>query len=321
MKNIGSSINSATLCIGLDIAWFGGSKHSKESQHDCLASALHHEGIAPSTLQLTRVPLLDRDPDASLIFLAVEELIRTHDGVGNVVFAMDAPIQAANRPLLPIRSPRLVKGCIKRRACDIKLSERRKNIDRVAGGSKGWHPNIQPGAPLAPRVEHLLTKLETLDFQCWTLSNRRAKRLAVECFPAEAIWAMKRFGRYSDGLSASKVKEYKKQKGARLADVQVHDLVHTVLDGFSSCSDHWPNFIDQSLEWMLKSKKFKDGEHYRGGKLLDDVVDSMICLATALSYTRGDAHVWQAQNEPSDGHIIGPGMPENDDDWASASPR
>ena len=41
--------------------------------------------------------------------------------------------------------------------------------------------------------------------------------------------------------------------------------------------------------------------------MLDDVVDSLICLATAISYSAGLAHVWQDLNQPLDGHIIGPG--------------
>ena len=58
---------------------------------------------------------------------------------------------------------------------------------------------------------------------------------------------------------------------------------------------------------MLQRKDWGKDGNYRGGKLLDDVVDSAICLATALSYANGFAHVWYDPENPDDGHIIGPG--------------
>ncbi|WP_144054830.1 hypothetical protein [Rhodopirellula europaea] len=64
-------------------------------------------------------------------------------------------------------------------------------IDKAAGGAKGWQPNIQPGAPLAPRIEALIDGLPS-QFKLWTPENSGEHKLAIECFPAEAIWAAKR---------------------------------------------------------------------------------------------------------------------------------
>ena len=41
--------------------------------------------------------------------------------------------------------------------------------------------------------------------------------------------------------------------------------------------------------------------------MLDDVVDTMLCLAVAIAYSNGIAHLWFDEEFPDDGHIIGPG--------------
>ncbi|MFP6581047.1 MAG: hypothetical protein VCD00_00670 [Candidatus Hydrogenedentota bacterium] len=102
----------------------------------------------------------------------------------------------------------------------------------------------------------MLNGLETLDFKRWTESDRDHARLALECFPAEAIWAMKRLGQYPENLSASEVKEYKKQKGSRISALQVEILVHRVLDEFSSCSVYWDSLVEQAVKQMLASETF-----------------------------------------------------------------
>ena len=61
------------------------------------------------------------------------------------------------------------------------------------------------------------------------------------------------------------------------------------------------------LAEILVDEEWRKGENYPGGKMLDDVVDSMLCLATAISYTSDNAHVWHDLKHPKDGHIIGPG--------------
>ena len=109
-------------------------------------------------------------------------------------------------------------------------------------------------------------------------------------------------------MTAACVKAYKKQKGIPLSEAQVRKVVNDVMrDAFAFLSDEWPDLVDQTTAWMLKDQTWQRDGNYRGGKLLDDVVDSMISLATALSYANGKAHVWQHPKKPDDGHIIGPG--------------
>src|SRR5260370_10662581 len=122
---------------------------------------------------------------------------------------------------------------------------------------------------------------------------------------------MKRLNRFDAELTAAQVKCYKAQEGSNLSAQQVADLTHTVLDGFAVDSGHeggWEILVEHAIGWMCADATWRTApDQYRGGKLLDDIVDSMICLATALSYLHTPHHVWQDSNRPDDGHIIRPG--------------
>src|SRR5205823_1249353 len=141
-----------------------------------------------------------------------------------------------------------------------------------------------------------------------TQADCAAERLVIECFPAEAIWAMKRLNRFEPALTAADVRWYKAQKGNTLSAQQVADLTRTVLNGFAADSGHpaaWNVLVEHAINWMCSDATWRNApDQYRGGKLLDDVVESMICLATSLSYAHGRHHVWQDPTRPDDGHII-----------------
>lgn len=320
----GSDFDGAILCIGLDIAWFGGSKSTPSSQYDFLASVIVDGESGGQQPEFRRVSLgKTRDPAAELTLTAIKEMIQKNSSVKRIVFALDAPIQARDRKL-PERQPSLKKGDkgkIKRRACEDRLDANRKAIDKICGGSSGWNPNIQSGAPLAPRVQHLLHGLERLNFELWTPNSRSASKLAIECFPAEAIWAAKRMEGFRLDMTAPCAKAYKKQNGSLLNEEQVKKLVHDVLHGFEDLSGNkelWKRLVEKAIEWMLHDQVWQTADGlYRGGKLLDDVVDTMICLVTSLSYTQRCAHVWFDPDHSDDGHIIGPGY-QNDSRWVAA---
>ena len=91
------------------------------------------------------------------------------------------------------------------------MSRYRQWLDQRVGGVQ-WHPNIQHGAPLTQRVVSLLNGLQQQGFSLWTQSTKLDSKLVLECFPAEAIWAMKRLGQYPEALLASDVKAYKSSK-------------------------------------------------------------------------------------------------------------
>jgi len=294
----------SVLCVGLDVAWFGGSAGNPESQYDCVASVvMSAEG--PSQFHLERIHLVERDADANQLWNYLQGLFAQVGPDTRIVFAIDAPLQAAGHTGLPaVRASH--GGAIERRACENVLEHSRKAIDDAAGGSDGWRPNIQPGAPIAPRVLQLLHHLGQAGFAVWTAQQADARRLAIEVFPAEAIWAAKRQGGYPAQLTAPEVKQYKSKdiKGQSLTSADINTLANRVLSGFTPILPpevQWSALISQAGGWLTA-----DGVNH-GGKLLDDAVDTMICLATALSYAGGHYHVWQDQANPADGHIIGPG--------------
>ena len=307
------------LCIGLDVAWFGGSAGNPDSQYDCVAAAHLSSGSAETPrmhCEFSRISLIDRDPQAAQLLQALTDLLQQHRTATRIILAVDAPLQVIPRPHLAARSAIPATGTVERRACENHFSRQRQRIDQNAGGSRGWHPNLQPGAPLAPRVMHLLAGLQQHGFSVWTPDHHQDSRLVCECFPAEAIWAMKRLDRYAAHLTATQVKAYKKQQGKSLAAEDITHLVHTALDAFATDTgipSKWYALVQRALDWLQADPTWQtfDG-YYRGGKLLDDVVDSLLCLATALSYAHGQAHVWQDEQQPDDGHIIGPGLlPKN----------
>jgi hypothetical protein len=301
------------LCIGLDIAWFGGSAHDKDSQHDCLGAVLISSQADYPVFTLTRVHLENRDSDSVHLLKAIDKLLECNNNPKRIIFALDAPIQARDRGLPP-RPPLPSKGMVERRACENYLDEKRKLLDKSMVKSRKWRPNIQPGAPLAPRVMALLDGLQQRDFTLWTHENQHVEKLVIECFPAEAIWALKQMEYYSNDIIPESVKAYKKQKKVLLTSEQVNNLTHDVLDSFAPASGNlelWSFLIDNTVDWLKNDQTWQNNGFYRGGKLLDDVVDTMICLATSLSYAYGQAHVWQDPEKPEDGHIIGPGFSNN----------
>lgn len=311
-KKTGFKEKKPTLCIGLDFAWFGGYSAHRTSQFDFLAAVVIGNPRTESQLFCRRVSLPGRDLQADAIINELDLLIKSNNKTDRVVLAIDGPIQTI-RNHLPIRQPVSAKGSVERRACDELLNHCRKRIDRKYGGPSGWHPNVQPGAPIPQRLNIFLSKInQKFGLKVWDNTNSQEEKIAIECFPAEGIWAAKRLEGFPEKLTAPVVKAYKDQGGARLNAIQVRELVETVLlEGFKQITGFprlWPRLVEQVVSWMLENKDWIQGGYYRGGKMLDDVVDSMICLATALSYAGNKAHLWLDKNNPSDGHIIGPGI-------------
>jgi hypothetical protein len=92
--------------------------------------------------------------------------------------------------------------------------------------------------------------------------------------------------------------------------MKVRGLVEAALLPFKKvCKDQFwkTHVVEIVLEKMLADHVWKRNEVYADCKMLDAVVDSMISLATAISYTSGNAQVWQDQDRPDGGHIIGAG--------------
>jgi hypothetical protein len=202
-----------TLCIGLDFAWWGGGA-SRRSQTDTLAYA-QVNGEQAGPLKLKRVSLSETynrdaadtepncDPDAGLVLRAVQDVLASHAGAGRVVLAVDAPLRAVDRPHLPARSRKADRkaskgqkpgNALEYRQCD---EVARKGLRPDLGKSCWRHIwNVQPGAPLCPRVEALVKGLrEQLGFQLYTKPAAEiGSRVLFECFPGEALWFLGREG-------------------------------------------------------------------------------------------------------------------------------
>lgn len=307
-ESTGYASTGETLCIGLDVAWFGGSAKDSNSRYDFLAAGILDASGAVTQVASHRVPLLNRDRDAKITSAKLQQVFNGLGQGRRILLAIDAPLQASMRDL-PVRAPVPTKGSVQRRACENTLSCKREKIDKAFGGANGWHPNIQPGAPLAPRVQALLDGLSGT-LTVWTPDAAHEPRIAIECFPAEAIWAAKRLDWFPQGVTAEMAKAYKKQKGKQLSVQEVRDIVEGILCPFGQVCEgsQWQDRVVRPLlEYILADSGWRKLENYPGGKMLDDVVDSMICLATAVSYASGNAHVWHDRSVPDDGHIIGPG--------------
>jgi hypothetical protein len=290
------------------MAWFGGSKGKPDTQYDCLVWAVSDPLANDVAVQIHPLKLIERDPNAEQIFREIRKVIeRDGDGL-HVVLAIDAPLSGVRA--IPEGRQKV------RRFCEDRLAVGRKVIDRAMGGARKWHPTIQPGMPLAPRVKLLVAELKKkLKMRLWSTGFADHPRLIIECFPAEAIWAAKRLGGYAAHTSGTAIKSYKKQQGKVLSASKVETFVGDVLlSSFEPLTDlpnHWPKMVKKLISRMLQRKDWGKDGNYKGGKFLDDVVDSAICLATALSYANGFAHVWYDPENPDDGHIIGPGHCRN----------
>jgi hypothetical protein len=294
-----------TLCIGLDIAWFGGSKGRPDTQHDCLVSAVCDPLAEAAALHTNPIKLKERDQEAEQIFGEIKRVIEDRGSGLNVVLAIDAPLQGVRA--IPDGRKKVL------RFCEDRLNVGRQAIDRVMGGSRRWNPTIQPGMPLARRVQMLVAKLEgELQMKCWSPRFADHPKLIIECFPSEAIWAAKRLGGYSTHSTGNTVRAYKRQQGVLLSRRKIEALVADVLlnsfEQLTGMPEHWPMMVKTLISQMLEREDWEKDGCFRGGKLLDDVVDSAICLATALSYANSKTHVWHDSENSNDGHIIGPGL-------------
>ncbi|MEO1857367.1 MAG: DUF429 domain-containing protein [Rubritalea sp.] len=297
-------VDKNLLCLGLDLAWHGGSKSNKQSQQDLIAWTRYSSGNVFLEAGYVRVDLSknDRDPDAIATYSALTKLIKVDDVV---VLAIDAPLQSNTTPKIGKKKAF--------RTCEKYLSEQRKSIDRIAGGSYGWHPNIQPGDSVPARAQNLMDKLSHGELPLALFTGDREvyhSDIYFECFPAEAIWAIKRQGLYPEILLASDVKSYKKQQGVQLTDAQLTSLTMNVLSGILGKLDQggWSQILEQLLTQMRCDPVLRQNDSFKGGKLFDDVIDAALCLASAISFTSGTAHIWQKPGTTDDGHIIGPGL-------------
>ncbi|MEI7768037.1 MAG: hypothetical protein WCJ97_11445 [Phycisphaerae bacterium] len=306
------------LCIGLDLAWFGGSRGDRNSQYDCLTYLVldndndndNDKGI--SSFGLKRValgrkltekgnPYANCDPAAELLLEAIDSLVKLWPDHA-CVLAIDAPLQASSPPHPP-RHIKQKKGDCRHRACETLL--------QAACGlhARRWMPMIQPGAPLTQRVIALMAGLGQNGF---TVFPKESKKLVIECFPREAQWSAAVRNGYGE-LTPLESRLYK-TCGNDLLPIHLYTrFAVDALVGLGLVSGIGRGYWNQIICELLKSLSGdalwitqKTG-YGRGGKLFDDAVDATIALSVAVAFACDQAHVWIDGNG-ADGHIIGPGQ-------------
>lgn len=115
-----------------------------------------------------------------------------------------------------------------------------------------------------------------------------------------------------DAISPGEAREYKTFESRPLPVPLLICAAHRNLVGFmpaigvpAPCARAW---IAQVSSALLTDPQLTDntGTRMMGGKLFDDVIDSVNCVFTAIAFRHDAAHVWLGA-DPQDGHIIGPG--------------
>lgn len=322
----------SVLAIGVDVAWWGGSAKSESAQTETIASAVRKGGrwrdFGFQRIQLTPTPEAARDrftanadPRAEDLARAITARAGAERDVAHVVVGLDAPLLARPRPSLPRRSRETMKpGSCADRACEVAF---RAN---VKPSPKGWRSvNIQPGAPLFPRIEHLVAALGTQRFRVYEgPAKALPTRVLVECFPNDALWSAGVLGTRFAGFSFRDVASYKKL--GRVARVWPASVLRAMTDFYVRPVAEIAGLDAKTTDTLLDRmwRFFASDAHLTGSargaggargaivvsKALDDALDSTLTLLCAIALADGRAHV-HLGDDPRDGHVVGPGLPRH----------
>ena len=319
---VDSKIESDVLCIGVDVAWWGGggSKSDRNSRMETIAFASRIAGEW-GNLSLRRIDLnktynqdaneftCNADPNADLLMEGILSVIGQNDKVDQVVIALDMPVSANDDGMKPPKKAYKEgeKGG-EYRQCDIAWLRCKKS------SQTGWRSvNIMTGAPIAPRIKALLSHLENANFDVFDTTSDVGNRIVFECFPNEILWSVGVLG-LADGFTFKTLQLYKsigKYKTPLPEEVfhNVWQLPITLalkLAGLpASAIDTWQEAF---AEWLTRDGVFDASTKVgQTGKQFDDAIDSVLSLAAVVAFTEGRAHIHQGP-DPKDGHIIGPGI-------------
>jgi len=308
------SITGPVLCVGVDLTWWGGSK-SKGSRSETVAWSSRSES-GWSVPQLSRIFLGDYnkkaddqtpncDPGGERLLSRISEINRLHPEIQNTVVSLDAPLLALDQGL-PSRRKTPAIGEVQRRQADSRFA------DVLSLSPTGWRGvKIQPGAPLAPRVASILDGLKQQKYHLFTGDNPGAGgRIVIECFPNEALWSAGVLG-LCDGFCFQTMTTYKRLGKAKviLPTLILEKICRYTLEPCIRAAGVEPAvWVDAFWNWLNQDKDVVRGPRALSGKALDDAIDSMLSLVAAIAFADGNAHMHQG-HDPSDGHIVGPGLP------------
>lgn len=314
-----------TLCLGIDVTWWGGSPKRRDSQRDTIVYAIVQAGTAPE-LQFNMVDLSaapnprqsptepNYDVDGELLASRVARILDENKGrFLRCVVALDAPLEARIRENQRRRVKAVASGVetgAKRRQCEKAIQQHKGTL--MSKQAQVWHSDlrIQSGSPIAPRIASILEKLKgKCGMACWGMDRTSHQRQVIEIFPSEAIWSLGLMGGYPN-FCPSEVRSYKKKKPSSLPRDAALEVALRPLLGFAQCFEsqlflplsHWSEQIADYACAIAGDKK--SSETVRKGKGFDDPIESGLAFLTAVSFVGGVYHVW---GDGTDGTIIGPG--------------
>jgi hypothetical protein len=320
-----ASLSVPTLCLGIDVSWWGGLPRIRDSQRDTIVYALL-DGEATSDLgfslvDLSTAPNPDRklptepnfDPDGRLLVDAIKEILSERiGGFRRCVISLDAPLEALHRSGQPPRVKAAGKGVAtgsKRRECEDQIQKAKQS--QTTSEFRAWNAGlkIQPGSPVPARLSRVLRTLETeADFSVWRTGSRASPRDVIEIFPSEAIWSLGLNGYFTDRTS-EEVRCYK-SKGSLSIGCAMEQAIGP-LSGFERlfqerCITRLPvrRWIENIAEYSCRIASDPSGSTVRKGKGFDDPIESGIALLTGVLFLTGVYHEW---GDGTDGTILGPG--------------
>jgi hypothetical protein len=313
-----TSFQSKTVCIGLNVAWWGGQgRGNPASSADLLLG--HQVGslrpwrqvvdlrAAPNALAADHCQP-NFDAEALLITAAIrKELARlTEAGAERFILAIDAPLVTTQAGLTARRrvAKKGEKGAVTYRTCETRLVEKVRSVAGV------WRRtvNVQPGAPLPPRIAQLVTRLTTdLGFTYWNSASEPAEqpeRLLIEVYPFEAIWALGSAGFYG-GNDLDWVNTYKKLERCVITRQDGLEFARRPLGAYASLLSSLAGLsssIDTLAAWACDGKSGDDS--FKVTRRYEAVVDAAMIWLTALAFTQGSYHVFSGTD--GDGTLVGP---------------
>jgi hypothetical protein len=302
-----------TLCIGVDIAWWGGGKR-KAFQTDHVWAGWVDAAGQISRLEHLPVDLKDslgvfpqhpcglygKDPYGAALLDRLSKLSEKAEIWDDVIIAIDAPLESAVRPVARPRRPCYRRGetsGAQRRSCEHQLGDYLRSLNPI------WAKdvNVQPGSPLFPRISGVVEGLKTIGYRLGASGRQKSTRSLVEIFPSASIGVLGASESYLNSDS-TKVRRYKTVRHFYSID-DAYEIAREPIVGFKGLlGSQISQIADQVAITAAANLKWKD-EHAARSKYFDDVVDAGIAFATGACLAIGKSF-WIGDG--SDGAILLP---------------
>ncbi len=316
-----------TLCLGIDVTWWGKSPRHRVSQRDTIAHAVVQHGV-PNDVQFSIVDLswapnpksgepteANFDADARLLAGEISRVLEEHrERCAQCIITLDAPLESMPRPKQPPRVKTAGKGQAtgaERRQCESAIQSHKSEVNPQHW--RAWHADlrIQSGSPVPPRITRLVRELvDEHGFVLWGQDRRLHSRAVIEIFPSEAIWSLGLLGAYA-GLTSQEVRAYTAKKLRELSVEAAEQEALRPLAGFVNLLQGPASTVLPARRWCEQIARHACSVAHdaatgtvRKGKGFDDPIESGIAFLTAVAFALGRFHSW---GDGADGTIVGPG--------------